>query len=256
MIRAIPLIIFGLFIDGLQASISIAIAAIAAFPPATGAGVGCAAAGYFLGKIGCLIGGTALGLLSSIPFVSVAIASVTVPIGIALGFAINVCLSLTLGAGLVTFLWFNGMLYPKYLLNGIGEVMPGLNNIPFWTALVVLCLLRKNAEEGSGAMAAASGFLGLALSPGSALGKVAGGISLMKEDAAAIAQNAGAAPAPRREWLEQTEGDAQSDEERDATQTTRVIMNDIKPAKTTPGAGSALRAANDNKPSYATKLAA
>lgn len=111
--RGVILIVVALFIDGLQAAMSLMF--------------------FVLGAS-----------LTLIPFAGVAGA----PIGVGLGVAINFCLSATLGTGLIMLLIFNKMFYPRYVLpGGITEIFPGFSLVPTWTAIVILSILRKKKEE-------------------------------------------------------------------------------------------------------------
>ncbi len=130
------LLIPALFIDGLQTMLSIGLA------------------GVFAGA-----GATAI-----------------VPIGILLGFVINFSFSMTFGAGLIALLAFNSMFYPRYLVSGGGELIPGLNNLPFWTLFVLLSILRKNLEEKGNVQGAAIKFATATSSPTGRAGRVTGGI--------------------------------------------------------------------------------
>jgi hypothetical protein len=147
--KAAALIMLALLIDGIQAGMSAAIFILSAFPGTFGgAAAGCAAGNAVAGQVGCSIGGFLLGLVGSIPLINGVLATVTMPVGVILGFAISVCLSLTLGAGLIMLLIIYGMFYPKYLMpGGISELIPGFDLIPGWTALTILCVLRKIRDE-------------------------------------------------------------------------------------------------------------
>lgn len=146
--KAAAFIVLALFVDGVQAAITASVAVIAAFPGTVGGGaLGCAA-GAALGTWGCAVGGFVLGILGSATDVA---AVVTEPIGLIIGFAISICLSATLGAGLITLLIFNNMYYPKWILpSGIAEFVPGFDLIPGWTAMVILCLVQKKKDEMGG----------------------------------------------------------------------------------------------------------
>lgn len=111
--RGALLIVVALFIDGLQAALSLMF--------------------FVLGAS-----------LTLIPFAGVAGA----PIGVGFGVAVNFCLSATLGTGLIMLLIFNKMFYPRYVLpGGISEIFPGFSLVPTWTAIVILSILRKKKEE-------------------------------------------------------------------------------------------------------------
>lgn len=108
------LLVFALFIDGLQALISLAL-------------------------FGVVSG------VSIIPFVAVAAG----PIGAVLGYAISVCLSISMGGALLVALAMNGLFYPTKLLPAFAELLPGINNGPVWTVVVVRSLMQKRKEERS-----------------------------------------------------------------------------------------------------------
>lgn len=215
MIKGALFILLGLFIDGVQAGLSVGIAAIAAFPGAAG---GCAVGGYFLGQVGCFV----VGIVGSIPLINGALATVTVPIGMAIGLAINICLSVTLGfCLLVPLLYvFNGNVAWKRLAWAGGEMIPGLNNIPFWTVFVVLSLLKSEARKGGIAGMGARMIAG-GTSPGVTLGAAAGGVMSAKKEAAndnnqisRIAADQENAPEPKA-----------------AMQKTRQVLADIRPIR-------------------------
>jgi hypothetical protein len=166
-IKSTLLIMFALIIDGLQALIGLGVSVIAAFPGTFGGTIlGCLGAQQIVaGKISCVVGGLALGILGSVPIVNATLATVTIPLGLAIGFTIDVCLSLTLGAGLMFVLFMFGMFYPKYVCPGsIAEFLPGFDILPGWTALVVLSILEKSKEEG-GMLGAVAGVATLGASP-------------------------------------------------------------------------------------------
>jgi hypothetical protein len=146
--KGAALITLALLIDGMQAAFSAGVLILSAFPGTFGgAAAGCVAGNAVAGSIGCDIGGFLLGLVGSIPLINGLLSTVTMPVGAILGFAISACLSLTFGAGLITLLIFTGMFYPKYLSGGIAELIPGINCIPFWTALTISSVMRKSADD-------------------------------------------------------------------------------------------------------------
>ncbi len=152
--KAAALIMLALFVDGIQAAVSASLALVAAFPGTVGgAAAGCAAASATLGSWACGVGGVIFGLLGT---TLDAAAVVTEPIGLMMGFAISICLSMTLGAGLIMFLILNGMYYPKIMLpGGVAELIPGFDLIPSWTAMTILCVLQKVKEEKAGSVVGA-----------------------------------------------------------------------------------------------------
>lgn len=144
--KGAALIMFALFIDGIQAALSASLAVIAAFPGTLGGGtLGCLAGNYIAGNIGCFVLGLAGGLFGT---ALDAAAILTEPVGIALGFVLSICISCTFGFALVLLLGLNGMFYPKYLLPGaITEIIPGFSVLPTWFALTLACLAEKKKQE-------------------------------------------------------------------------------------------------------------
>jgi hypothetical protein len=70
------------------------------------------------------------------------------PIAVGLGFAVSVCIDAFLGTILIAILWTLGMYYSRYGITGlIVELIPGINDLPGWTTMTVLCVIRKAAEE-------------------------------------------------------------------------------------------------------------
>ncbi len=137
-IKVTPFLLFAICIDGFQFLISLALSVVATLPGTTG---GCAVGAYFAGEVGCAV----LGVLGSFPVINGALAMVTEPIGMALGFAISVCISFTLGTMLILFLQLFGLLDKKAaVLTYMGEVLPGFSVLPAWTALVLRCLYTNN----------------------------------------------------------------------------------------------------------------
>lgn len=171
--KAALLILFALLIDGLQAFISLGLFIIAsAGGTIAGGAVGCAAGNYVAGEIGCWVGGSILGIFGSLA--NAFIAPVLIPIGLVLGFAINICLSFVLGGMLVALLWHFKMLYIGYTPGYLLEIVPGVACLPFWTGFVAASLIRKKAEDALGAAKLAS--VSTLLSPKSSLRAVANGV--------------------------------------------------------------------------------
>ncbi len=120
------IILFALFIDGLQAGVSLSLAGI----------------------------GSSVAL---IPIVGWVVGAVTGPVGIFMGFVINASLSFSLGAALILLLILNGSFYPVYIATAFfGEAVPGINNLPLWTTIAILSVLKKKSTEG-GALGALAG---------------------------------------------------------------------------------------------------
>ncbi len=116
MLKGAGFLLFALFIDGLQAMLSLALT-------------------------GVLAG------VSLIPFIGQAVGAAAGPIGLVLGAAISICLSITMGGGLIAALALNGMFYPNKIIPAFAELMPGINNGPVWTIVVVRCMMQKYKEE-------------------------------------------------------------------------------------------------------------
>ncbi|HEV8666377.1 MAG TPA: hypothetical protein VN665_00830 [Candidatus Paceibacterota bacterium] len=155
LLRGIFLITFAVCIDLIQLALGWITFAIGvglqALTPFGGALAGAAAGGYacFSTSGGiiqgiadaskCVAAGGALGALAS---------TFGIPFGSMLGLMLDICISLTLGSGLIFLLAISGMFYPKYVwTGGIFEMMPGFDILPGWTVMVILCLLQKKKEE-------------------------------------------------------------------------------------------------------------
>ena len=146
MVRNALLILFAICIDLLQALIALSFFVMGAFPGTVGGGTaGCLLGSQVAGGIGCAFLGTVAGAVGSI---GDAAAGTTLPIAVGLGFAVNVCMDAFLGTILIGLLWVLGMYYPRYGITGlIAELIPGINDLPGWTIMTVLCVIRKTAEE-------------------------------------------------------------------------------------------------------------
>ncbi len=188
--RNAALILFALFIDGLQAGISFGLVVIGTFSgTAAGAGVGalvCEKLGSFSFAL-CTVAGGAAGT-----FANGFTAPIAVPVGILLGFVVNFCISATFGTILVMFLASGGMFYPKYLFGGgLLEIIPGFNDLPGWTTLTVLSVLRKKASLG-GLVGGAAKNLATTFAPNTLVGA---GFRLIKDmqhkTSSLVAQNNG-----------------------------------------------------------------
>ncbi len=178
--KTFGLIVFALVIDGLQALISLGLILVASTGGTfAGGALGCAAGNYVAGEIGCLVGGSVLGIFGSLA--NAALAPFLIPIGVGLGFAINICLSVVLGGMLIALLWHLKMLYVGYTPGYLLEIVPGVANFPFWTGFVVASVIRKKAEDvlGAGKLASVSSIL----SPKSSLGAMANGVLGMRRAA-------------------------------------------------------------------------
>jgi hypothetical protein len=146
MVRNTLLILFAVMIDLLQAGISAGLFVVGAFPGTTAGGtIGCVIGAKIADSVGCAVGSAAGGFAGSILNVA---APVTLPFAIGLGFAVNFCIAVTLGTVLVAWLWSLGMYKMGPGIAGfIVELIPGLDNIPGWTAMTIISVMRKTAEE-------------------------------------------------------------------------------------------------------------
>jgi hypothetical protein len=165
-------LVFALFIDGLQALMSVTFfsigAALQGITPVGGgvAGVVAGATYCWNSTAGiwsalaagakCAVGGGIAGAASS---------AAGVPLGIALGFVVNAAISLTFGVGLIMFMGMLGMWYPFTMGAALfGEVAPGFDMLPMWTGTVLWCAFKKLKEE-PGALGAAANVAGAILTP-------------------------------------------------------------------------------------------
>ncbi len=238
-LKITPLLMLALAIDGFQFFVSIGLSAISAIPGTVG---GCAVGAYYAGKVGCFV----VGIIGSIPIVNGALATVTIPLGIVIGFAISICISFTLGSILVLFLELAGVLDRKAALMAyLGEVIPGLSALPAWTGLVIRCATRElKGEVLGGALKSVAGMAGALVLPNTPVGNAMGQRTLNDKGTIARAQ-------PRYENAEQNVTRTESSR--------NIPMQDmrIRPATRTPTNNNAQPriALNDNVPSLDTTYA-
>lgn len=70
------------------------------------------------------------------------------PIGLIMGVVLSFAINITMGSALILALRVNGALYPKIAVSAfLGELVPGLNALPCWTAMTAVALWRKHKEE-------------------------------------------------------------------------------------------------------------
>lgn len=141
---------YAIFLDGLQAGISFVL--VGFFGTLSGAAAGalagqqaCSALGVTVSGWCATVGGAAGGVAGS--FAN----PVLVPVGIMIGFVINICLSLTMGSGLLLLLahlcgWKS---LQKYIFGSIGDLIPGINNLPFWTLLAITVSMNHAKQAGT-----------------------------------------------------------------------------------------------------------
>jgi hypothetical protein len=109
-----------------------------------------------------------------------------------MGFAVNICIDIVLGTFLTMWLIQQRMYYPTYGFGGwIAEMMPGLNDLPAWTTMTVLSVVRKSAEEGKLKGTAAETAAKM-LSAGTLAGASVSFITNMKQKNMETVRNAGA----------------------------------------------------------------
>lgn len=218
-VKIAPLLFLALAIDGFQFLVSLALSVVAAAPgTALGAAGGAAAGAYLCQGFGSVIiagcsatGGIVLGLFGTW-FDGAAV--ITEPIGIALGFAVSICISFTLGSVLVLFLQVLGVLDKKAATAAyIGEVLPGLSALPAWTALVVRCAMKEAKKEVLGGV----------------LGGVAGigGVLTLPNTAVENAARAGTRT-PARNDREDINQSTDQNERSPETSTQKIPMQDMR----------------------------
>lgn len=239
------LITFAVFIDALQLALGwVAFAVGVGLQALTpyGGGIAGAAGGAYVcyNTAGGVIQGIAdaakCGFAGAV--FGAAISAFGVPFGTMLGFMFDVCISLTLGSGLIFLLFVNGMFYPKYAWSGgIFELMPGFDVLPAWTLMVVLSLIKKRGEESTGGIVTTAAKITSAIGSSSLTNPVSA-----VRSANSIKNAVGAArPAQTYSTNERAEG------QRTQLNLKSPRMNDVTPRQP-------LRAANDNQP-YVQKAA-
>jgi hypothetical protein len=261
--RGITLVMFALFIDGLQAVLGWVFLTLGAGIPIgapiagsiAGASVGCVVGGVGAGIITVITGGAAFPSLFAVGAAcaaagaggaliggtaGTAIGAAGIPLGIGLSIAAEVCISITLGTGFILLLLVFRMFYPTYVWAVfIGEAMPGLDVIPGWTLLAIRSILKKNAESPNGIVSLASGIASSVLSPSmrpSSLGNVARSISMVKGQTRSLIHTSAQRQEPYNEL-----GSVNENREQLAAETRSSIsaMTDIVPRGHTPHAKAA-----------------
>ena len=148
MLQGREMVVLGVafFIDALQALLELALFVMFTVAPATtiGTAAGAAACGANCAKVGAGVG--VIGDL--IPFTHGLASAALAPLGMGIGFALDVSVSITFGAIFILLLISFNMFYPMYVFGGsIFELIPGLDILPGWTALAWASIRRKRAEE-------------------------------------------------------------------------------------------------------------
>jgi hypothetical protein len=101
--------------------------------------------------------------------------AVTMPLGIALGYGLTVCIS-AMGLALLSVpLAQMDMFYPRYLLVSAGKIIPLLDIFPFLSGFVVACVMAKNAETKKGGLLGSAAKLVVAVAaPEAEIGTIIG----------------------------------------------------------------------------------
>jgi|GEM_PF-2113294 len=155
MVRYMSVMMVALFIDGLQALVSVAFftlgSALQALTPVGGAIAGAVVgAGVCWDQAGGIISGITEAAKCSVAggVFGAAASAIGAPLGVALGIMVNICISLTLGLGFLVLLVFLGLLRPGPSLGVLfGEMIPGFSNLPLWTAFTLKQIMNEAAQD-------------------------------------------------------------------------------------------------------------
>ena len=114
--RSMLFILFGAFVDGLQALVAWAFLTMGGVFTTATLGVGAG----------------------------------SIPLGIGAGMGVDLCIDATFGVALITALGIFGKLDAKSaLFGGMFELVPGLNYLPGWTAMAISCVIRSRARDAT-----------------------------------------------------------------------------------------------------------
>ncbi len=140
------ILLIAFLLDGLQFLLGIGFAALQFITPVGGAVAGTATGAWFcwdtttgifsaiIEAFKCAAGGGILGTTLS---------TFAIPIGA----AVDVALSLTIGAVIILGLAMEGMFYPSTVIKGfLAEAAPFLNILPGWTFIVLRCIQQRNKD--------------------------------------------------------------------------------------------------------------
>ena len=145
--------------------------------------------------------------------------------GIGIGIAINVCLSITMGAGLIVLLRLSHMYYPLGVwATFITEAIPGLDNLPGWTFLVLSCVIRKFSEDKlsrTGTKFARS----FARGP---LGAISAATFGIQKATLGLAQRGGVTMPQRQQFNQSPNSEDAEPAQRESLLKSRTAMNDIR----------------------------
>jgi len=163
-IKGIFLLLFALTIDALQVVMAWVFlgfgSALQAITPVGGFIAGAAAgAAACWSSSGTVIQGIVNAAACTAPgaVFGAAISASGAPLGIGIGMAVDMCIGITMGSGLILALIMCGMFHPKYIWGGsIIKIIPGINVIPGWTGTVILSIIETNKQKG-GLLGAAAG---------------------------------------------------------------------------------------------------
>ncbi|MBI2004662.1 hypothetical protein HYS79_00695 [Patescibacteria group bacterium] len=97
--------------------------------------------------VGLALSGIIFGI-GAIPVVGTLASTVTIPIGMILGYVFEVCIGLGGGVLLTALLIHGKMFYPGAVFaTYLGEALPLINLAPSWTILAYRCAYKKVKEE-------------------------------------------------------------------------------------------------------------
>lgn len=157
-VRALPYIVAGLLVDGFQiiAGVTFFILGLTlqGITPVGGGITGATTGAYLCWSMsGSVLEGVAdaaaCGIAGGIG--GGALSAFGLPTGAALGAVSSVFITLVFGTGFIFLLFLGGMFYPSIVFTTlIGEAIPGIGILPFWTVLAVRSAIQKSKEEESG----------------------------------------------------------------------------------------------------------
>jgi hypothetical protein len=159
-LRYMMALVVAVSIDAFQFLIGVALAAIFNVPGVAGAILGCAISETYVVTGSCWVGGAFGGVIQGVAtFVSGgAVQGVIAAIGGGLAAVVDFSIAATFGTGLIFLLCFVGMMKFSDVLSIqrtpfiVGELIPGANIFPVYTAMVCLCIVQSEAKEMGGVL--------------------------------------------------------------------------------------------------------
>jgi hypothetical protein len=160
-----------------------------------------------------------------IPFIGAPAAGAIDLGGLVIGIAIDFVVSATFGSGLIALLMFMGVLTwndlfsVRYMPFAVAKFIPFIDALPFYTAMTVMCILKKESAERAGVLGSTLRFATAGANP---LNMAAG---------AASALSSGPAARMRQMALSEYQSRSQQDESagRQRAEGIRPVLNDIRP---------------------------